>query len=65
MQTEIRKRIVALNERASQRRNSFPTQKEQRDVQIEHDLFDEMKEQMYKQIAEDTSWNLKEGRSII
>lgn len=53
MQTIIRDKLSALNERALQRRNSFPNQKDEEDVRVQNDFFDEMKEEMYKQIAED------------
>lgn len=57
MQTAIREKVAALNKRALQRRISFPNQKDEKNIRIENELFDEMKEEMYKQIAEDKKWN--------
>lgn len=53
MQTAICGKVAALNERALQRRVSFPSQKDEKDARLENEIFDEMKEKMYEQIAED------------
>lgn len=57
MQTAICEKVAALHERALKRRISFPNQKDEKDIETERELFDEMKEEMYRQIAEDKKWN--------
>lgn len=57
MQTVINENMNDLKKRALQRRISFPSQKTIEDVKIENDFFDDVKKEMYEQIAEDKRWN--------
>ncbi len=57
MQIAMHEKVTALRERALQRRDSFPVQKDEKSIEVEEDLFEEMKDEMYRQIAEDKKWN--------
>ncbi|MCX4341386.1 MAG: hypothetical protein OSJ72_17295 [Lachnospiraceae bacterium] len=57
MQIVMHEKVTALRERALQRRDSFPVQKDEKSIEVEEDLFEEMKDEMYRQIAEDKKWN--------
>ncbi len=53
MQTAIKNDMSNLRDRALQRFISFPNQKTSEDTKVENNFFDEVKEKMYNQIAED------------
>lgn len=57
MQTAMHEKVTALRERALQRRDSFPAQKDEKSIEVEENLFEEMRDEMYRQIAEDKKWN--------
>lgn len=57
MQIAMHEKVTALRKRALQRRDSFPVQKDEKSIEVEENLFEEMKDEMYRQIAEDKKWN--------
>lgn len=63
MRGAVHEKAAALGQRALQRRKSFPALKTQEDTSVENAFFNDMRDAMYTQITEESSWSSKEEKS--